>query len=57
MYCNVLQHMASDDEAKLAIEALNGTEFMGVKISVEASHSKVRPKPGIHFLFAQFIYL
>ena len=42
-----LKHMSSEDEAKLAIETLNGSEFMGVKISVEASHSKVRPKPGM----------
>jgi len=40
--------MSSDDETKIAIESLNGTEFMGTKISVEASHSKVRPKPGTH---------
>lgn len=42
--------MSSEDEAKLAIEALNGSEFMGVKISVEASHSKVRPKPGMKMI-------
>lgn len=40
-------HMSSDDETKLAIDSLNGTEFKGTKISVEASHSKVRPKPGM----------
>jgi len=39
--------MSDDGEAKAAIEALNGSEFMGVKITVEASRSKVRPKPGM----------
>lgn len=39
--------MSDDTEAKAAIEALNGSEFMGVKITVEASRSKVRPKPGM----------
>ena len=36
------------DETKNAIEELNGHEFMGNKISVELSHSKVRTKPGIN---------
>ncbi|RWS15815.1 RNA-binding protein 4B-like isoform X2 [Dinothrombium tinctorium] len=40
-------HMSTEEETKLAIDALNGSEFMGVKITVEASHSKVRPKPGM----------
>ncbi|RWS30094.1 RNA-binding protein 4B-like isoform X2 [Leptotrombidium deliense] len=40
-------HMGNEDESKIAIESLNGSEFMGVKITVEASHSKVRPKPGM----------
>jgi len=40
-------HMGDEDESKVAIEALNGSEFQGVKITVEASHSKVRPKPGM----------
>jgi len=40
-------HMSDEDESKVAIEALNGSEFQGVKITVEASHSKVRPKPGM----------
>lgn len=39
--------MSDETEAKTAIEALNGSEFMGVKITVEASRSKVRPKPGM----------
>jgi len=39
--------MGDEEESKHAIEALNGSEYMGVKITVEASHSKVRPKPGI----------
>lgn len=39
--------MSDEDESKVAIEALNGSEYMGVKITVEASHSKVRPKPGM----------
>lgn len=38
--------MSSEKEAKASIEALNNTEFLGVRISVEVSHSKVRPKPG-----------
>ena len=38
--------MSDEEESKHAIEALNGSEYMGVKITVEASHSKVRPKPG-----------
>ncbi|XP_074594740.1 RNA-binding protein lark-like [Brevipalpus obovatus] len=50
--CDVIKnfgfvHMSDDNEAKCAIEALNGSEFMGVKITVEASRSKVRPKPGM----------
>lgn len=40
-------HMTNEDEAKLAIDALHNSEFMGSKITVEASHSKVRPKPGM----------
>ncbi|XP_015795464.1 RNA-binding protein lark [Tetranychus urticae] len=40
-------HMGDETEARAAIEALNGAEFMGVKITVEASRSKVRPKPGM----------
>lgn len=39
--------MSDETEAKTAIDALNGSEFMGVKITVEASRSKVRPKPGM----------
>jgi len=39
--------MSDECEAKAAIDSLNGSEFMGVKITVEASHSKVRPKPGM----------
>jgi hypothetical protein len=46
--------MSSDDESKIAIQALNGIEFMGTKISVEASHSKVRPKPGFYLYFQYF---
>lgn len=30
--------MSSEDEAKVAIEALNNADFMGQKISVEVSH-------------------
>ncbi|XP_067129273.1 uncharacterized protein [Centruroides vittatus] len=50
--CDVIKnygfvHMSSEEEAKSAIEALNNTEFMGSKITVEVSHSKVRPKPGM----------
>lgn len=41
------QHMSDEDESKVAIENLNGSEYQGVKITVEASHSKVRPKPGM----------
>lgn len=40
-------HMSSEDEAKTAIEALNNIDFMGSKISVEISHSKVRQRPGM----------
>uniref|UniRef100_A0A131Z439 RNA-binding protein 4 n=1 Tax=Rhipicephalus appendiculatus TaxID=34631 RepID=A0A131Z439_RHIAP len=40
-------HMNSEEESKLAIDALHNSEFMGGKITVEASHSKVRPKPGM----------
>uniref|UniRef100_A0A023FIR4 Putative grp-3 498 glycine rich family n=1 Tax=Amblyomma cajennense TaxID=34607 RepID=A0A023FIR4_AMBCJ len=40
-------HMNSEDESKMAIDALHNSEFMGGKITVEASHSKVRPKPGM----------
>ncbi|XP_077521799.1 uncharacterized protein LOC144132929 isoform X1 [Amblyomma americanum] len=40
-------HMSSEDESKMAIDALHNSEFMGGKITVEASHSKVRPKPGM----------
>lgn len=40
--------MSTDEETKTAIQELNGHEFMGNKISVELSHSKVRQKPGIY---------
>ncbi|XP_071041057.1 RNA-binding protein lark isoform X4 [Parasteatoda tepidariorum] len=40
-------HMSSEEEAKTAIEALNNIDFMGSKISVEISHSKVRQRPGM----------
>lgn len=40
-------HMSSDQEAQRAISALHGTEIRNAKISVEASHSKVRQKPGM----------
>ncbi|XP_054927895.1 uncharacterized protein [Dermacentor andersoni] len=40
-------HMNSEEESKVAIDALHNSEFMGGKITVEASHSKVRPKPGM----------
>ncbi|CAG2110545.1 unnamed protein product, partial [Medioppia subpectinata] len=40
-------HMSSDEETKKAIEELNGFEFMGKKLSVEVSRSKVRTKPGM----------
>lgn len=40
-------HMSSDEEAKAAIEGLNNSDFMGSKISVEISHSKVRQRPGM----------
>ncbi|KAH6925542.1 hypothetical protein HPB50_006890 [Hyalomma asiaticum] len=40
-------HMSSEEESKMAIDALHNSEFMGGKITVEASHSKVRPKPGM----------
>ncbi|XP_054724950.1 RNA-binding protein lark-like [Uloborus diversus] len=40
-------HMSSEDEAKSAIEALNNSDFMGSKMSVEISHSKVRQRPGM----------
>ncbi|XP_023242489.1 RNA-binding protein lark-like [Centruroides vittatus] len=40
-------HMSTEDEAKTVIEALNNFEFMGSKITVEISHSKVRQKPGM----------
>ena len=39
--------MSTDEETKTAIQELNGYEFMGNKISVEESRSKVRTKPGI----------
>lgn len=40
-------HMCSESEAKVCIENLHNTEFMGNTITVEASHSKVRPRPGM----------
>lgn len=40
-------HMNSEEESKVAIDALHNSDFMGGKITVEASHSKVRPKPGM----------
>ncbi|KAG8193399.1 hypothetical protein JTE90_012199 [Oedothorax gibbosus] len=40
-------HMSNEDEAKVAIEALNNVDFAGTKISVEISHSKVRQRPGM----------
>jgi len=40
-------HMSNEEEAKVAIDALNNVEFQGSNISVEASHSKVRPRPGM----------
>lgn len=40
-------HMSNDDEAKVAVDALNNSDFMGSKITVEVSHSKVRPRPGM----------
>lgn len=40
-------HMATEEEAKVVIDALNNTEFMGSKITVEMSHSKVRQKAGM----------
>jgi len=40
-------HMSSQDEAKVAIEALNNFDYNGSKISVEISHSKVRQRPGM----------
>ena len=46
--------MSSDEETKNAIQELNGSEFMGNKISVEESHSKVRTKPGIHCFLLYF---
>ncbi|XP_053213025.1 histone-lysine N-methyltransferase KMT5B-B-like [Panonychus citri] len=39
--------MGDKTEARSAIDALNGSELMGVKITVEASRSKARPKPGM----------
>ncbi|XP_013772460.1 RNA-binding protein 4B-like isoform X1 [Limulus polyphemus] len=40
-------HMASEDVANTAIQELNNSEFMGKKITVELSHSKVRQKAGM----------
>ncbi|XP_054169206.1 RNA-binding protein 4B-like [Oppia nitens] len=50
--CDVIKnygfvHMSSEVETKTAIQELNGYEFMGSKLSVAISHSKVRPKPGM----------
>lgn len=40
-------HMRSQEEARRAIEELNNSEFLGTTITVEMSHSKVRPRPGM----------
>jgi len=40
-------HMGCDAEAKVAIDNLHNSDFMGSTITVEVSHSKVRPKPGM----------
>ncbi|KAG1690305.1 RNA-binding protein lark [Nymphon striatum] len=40
-------HMSNDTEAKTAIESINDTEFLGTRLSVEQSHSRVRQKPGM----------
>uniref|UniRef100_A0A2R5L7A5 Putative rna-binding protein lark n=2 Tax=Ornithodoros turicata TaxID=34597 RepID=A0A2R5L7A5_9ACAR len=40
-------HMGVDDEAKAAVDGLHNSEFMGSKITVEVSHSKVRQRPGM----------
>jgi RNA-binding protein 4 len=50
--CDVLKnygfvHMTVEEEAHAAIEALNNSDLLGNTITVEASRSKVRPRPGM----------
>ncbi|XP_071080287.1 RNA-binding protein lark-like isoform X1 [Haliotis cracherodii] len=40
-------HFADADEAKTAVDNLDGSNFEGSNIKVELSHSKVRQKPGM----------